>query len=152
MKHWLGVALLACTLAAPGCGALGKGDYGWVGGVTRLPEGKGALRVRWRRELTPAERGAYRPVENAVAAIDEAHGRLYVGARSGRLHALDFAGTALYHFELHEPIECEPALDVEKDELYVANERSELFGLKPSSGEFRWKVSTSGSVRRRPAL
>jgi outer membrane protein assembly factor BamB len=144
--------LLACALGASGCRVVGKGDYGWLGGSSRAPEGKGALRVRWRKELTPAVRGNYRPVENAVAAIDAAHGRVYVGARSGQLHALNFDGKPLYHFELYEPIECEPALDVEKDELYVGNERNELFGLKPSTGEIRWKASTFGPVRRRPAL
>jgi outer membrane protein assembly factor BamB len=144
--------LLLGLLSASGCHSVGKGNYGWIGGSSRVREGKGALRVRWRRELTPAERGAYRPVENAVAAIDDVHGRVYVGARSGELHALGFDGTPLYHFELHEPIECEPALDVEKDELYVANERSELFGLKPSTGEVRWKATTVGAVRRKPAL
>lgn len=154
MKRRVGLLapLLVCALGAAGCHAVGKGDYGWVGGSARLPEGKGALRVRWRRELTPAARGAYRPVENAVPAIDGVHRRVYVGARSGELHALGFDGKPLYHFELHEPIECEPALDIEKDELYVANERSELFGLKPSTGEIRWKASTAGAVRRRPAL
>jgi outer membrane protein assembly factor BamB len=144
--------LLACTLGAFGCHHAGKGDYGWVGGSARVREGKGALRVRWRKELTPAARGTYRPVENAVAAIDAVHGRVYVGAASGRLHALSFDGKPLYYFELHEPIECEPALDVAKDELYVANERDELFGLRPSSGQIRWKAMTSGSVRRRPVL
>jgi outer membrane protein assembly factor BamB len=144
--------LLACALGASGCRVVGKGDYGWIGGSSRAPEGKGALRVRWRKELTPAVRGNYRPVENAVAAIDGVHGRVYVGARSGQLHALNFDGTPLYHFELHEPIEGEPALDVEKDELYIGNERNELFGLKPSTGEVRWKASTAGPVRRRPAL
>jgi outer membrane protein assembly factor BamB len=152
MKYRCLALLCAATLGAAGCHALGKGDYGWIGGPTRPKEGQGALSVRWRRELTPAARGVYRPVENAVAAIDSVHGRIYVGARSGELHALRFDGTSLYHFELHEPIECEPALDVEKDELYVANERSELFGLKPSTGEIRWKASTLGSVRRQPAL
>jgi outer membrane protein assembly factor BamB len=144
--------LLACALGASGCRVIGKGEYGWVGGSSRAPEGKGALRVRWRKELTPAVRGNYRPVENAVAAIDVVHGRVYVGARSGQLHALNFDGTPLYHFELYEPIEGEPALDVEKDELYIGNERNELFGLKPSTGEVRWKASTAGPVRRRPAL
>lgn len=131
---------------------VGKGDYGWIGGSTRVREGKGALRVRWRKELTPAERGAYRPVENAVAAIDELHQRIYVGAESGRLYALGFDGKPLYYFELHEPIECEPALDAEKDELFVGNERAELYALKPSTGEIRWKARTSAAVRRKPAL
>jgi outer membrane protein assembly factor BamB len=147
---------LACLLLAgalaQGCSSVGKGDYTWIGGSARARDGKGALRVRWRKELTPARRGNYRPVENAVAAIDELHQRVYVGAESGRLHALGFDGKPLYYFELHEPIECEPALDAEKDELFVGNERAELFALKPSTGEIRWKVSTTAAVRRKPAL
>ena len=137
---------------ASGCSWVGKGDYSWIGGVAHAPEGKGALRVRWRRELTAAARGAYRPVENAVAAIDGQRRRIYVGAESGRLHALTFDGESLYYFELHEPIESEPALDTAKDELYVGNERAELFALKPSTGEVRWKVTTSAALRRKPAL
>jgi outer membrane protein assembly factor BamB len=147
----LASCLVACALSL-GCQHVGHGDYSWIGGPVRLPEGKGALRVSWRKELTPSSRGRYRPVENAVAAIDAEHGRVYVGAASGRLYALGLDGTPLYHFELHEPIECEPALDAEKDELYVSTERNELYALKPSTGAIRWKVDTSASVRERPIL
>jgi outer membrane protein assembly factor BamB len=129
-----------------------QGDFTWIGGESHLQEGKGALHVSWRKELTPSERGRYRPVENAVAAIDAQHNRIYVGAESGRLWALGFDGTPLYHFELHEPIECEPALDAEKDELYVTTERNELYALTPSSGAIRWKVETHANVRKRPIL
>lgn len=145
-------SLLLLGSLALGCSQVGKGDYGWIGGSSRVREGKGALRVRWSKELTPARRGNYRPVENAIAAIDEVHQRLYVGAESGRLHALGFDGKPLYYFELHEPIECEPALDADKDELFVGNERAELYALKPSTGEIRWKTSTAAAVRRKPAL
>jgi outer membrane protein assembly factor BamB len=143
--------LLASALSL-GCQHVGHGDYSWVGGPTRLPEGKGALRVSWSKQLTPPARGRYRPVENAVAVIDAEHGRVYVGAASGRLLALGLNGTPLYHFELHEPIECEPALDAEKDELYVSTERNELYALTPSTGAIRWKVDTSAAVRERPIL
>ncbi|HEX6243808.1 MAG TPA: PQQ-binding-like beta-propeller repeat protein [Polyangiales bacterium] len=144
--------LLAGALLAGGCSSLGHGDYRWIGGGRGLEENKGALRVAWRKELTPSERGRYRPVENAVPAIDAKAGRLYVGAASGRLYALGFDGTPLYHFELHEPIECEPALDPDKDELFVANERNELYALRPSSGKILWKITASANVRRRPVL
>jgi outer membrane protein assembly factor BamB len=148
--RWLAL-LLVCVCA---CAAVGKGDYRWLGGENRLPSGKGALRVMWRRELTPAKRGAYRPVENAVAAIDSQHQRVYVGAESGRLTAVDFDGQGLYRFELDEPIECEPALDVEKDELYVGNERGELYAFTPSTGKLRFDkpMQSTGSIRRRPLL
>lgn len=148
----LTLPLVLSGLVAGGCQQLGHGDYSWIGAPARLPEGKGALRVTWRKELTPSERGRYRPVENAVAAIDPEHGRVYVGATSGRLYALGLDGRALYHFELHEPIECEPALDASKDELYVSTERHELYALTPSSGKIRWKVELSSSVRERPVL
>ncbi len=149
--RWAAPLLVLSALSA-GCQQLGHGDYSWIGAPARLPEGKGALRVTWRKELTPSERGRYRPVENAVAAIDAEHGRVYVGAASGRLYALGLDGQVLYHFELHEPIECEPALDAPKDELYVSTERNELYALTPSSGAIRWKVELSSSVRERPIL
>jgi outer membrane protein assembly factor BamB len=146
--------LLAGLLAssAVACAAVGKGDYHWIGGDRTPHPGKGALRVMWRRELTESKRGAYRPVENAIAAIDTEHARIYVGADSGKLHALTFEGRALYRFELDEPIECEPALDVAKDELFVGNERGELYAFKASSGELRYKVQSEGAIRRRPLL
>jgi outer membrane protein assembly factor BamB len=146
--------LLAGLLAssAVACSAIGKGDYHWIGGDKWAPPGKGALRVLWRRELTEPKRGAYRPVENAIAAIDPEHGRVYVGAESGKLHALTFEGQALYRFELDEPIECEPALDVAKDELYVGTERGELYAFKASSGALRYKVQSDGAIRRRPLV
>ncbi len=143
--------LLALTSVA--CGSqFAKGDYRWIGGVRSPDPGKGALRVQWTRELTPAKRGAYRPVENAIAAIDAKHGRLYVGAVSGELHAYTLTGQDLYRFDLHEAIECEPALDVDRDELYTGTERGELYALTPSKGLVRWKIETTGAIRRRPLL
>jgi outer membrane protein assembly factor BamB len=144
--------LLSLLLTSAGCSVLGHGDYNWIGGGRGLPEGKGALSVRWRKELTPSERGRYRPVENSVAAIDPKHQRIYVGAASGRLYALGFDGTPLYHYELHDPIESEPAIDPDKDELFVASERNDLYALRPSDGKLLWKVASSANVRRRPVL
>jgi outer membrane protein assembly factor BamB len=146
------VVLAALLCGSVACSSVGKGDYRWLGGDRRLPPGKGALRVVWRRDLTPATRGNYRPVEGAVAAIDSQHGRMYVGAQSGRLYAMDFDGKALYRFELDEPIECEPALDVAKDELFVGTERGELYAFEPSTGKLRYKVQSTGAIRRQPLL
>jgi outer membrane protein assembly factor BamB len=145
------VGLLLCTLLG-GCTAIGKGDYGWVGGSSRGREGAGALRVAWRRELTAPERGAYRPVEHAVAAVDAENGRVFVGARSGRFYAFTRDGEPLYRFELHESVESEPALDAARDELYVSSERAELYALTASTGTLRWTVKTPGAVRRAPLL
>jgi outer membrane protein assembly factor BamB len=122
------------------------------GGSDLSRGGRGALRVLWRKELTPTERGNYRPVESAVAAIDEAHGRVYVGAASGHLHALSLQGTPLYRFELHESIEGEPGLDPQADELYVGTERGDFYAFAPSTGKLRWKVEASGAIRQRPVL
>jgi outer membrane protein assembly factor BamB len=140
-----------CGLVA-GCASIGGGDYGWVGGGGRLQESHGALREVWRRELTSSERGAYRPVEHAVAAIDPIGGRVYVGARSGRLFAFSQQGQPLYRFELHESVEGEPALDPARDELFVTTERGELLAFRASGGTLRWTAKTQGAVRRAPLL
>ncbi|MET0342322.1 MAG: PQQ-binding-like beta-propeller repeat protein [Polyangiales bacterium] len=124
----------------------------YAGGGDLSRAGRGALRVLWRKELTPSRRGNYRPFENAVPAIDVAHGRVYVGAASGNLHALSFEGKPLYRFELHDSIESEPVLDVDADELYVGNERGELYAFTPSTGKIRWKIETGGVLRRQPVL
>lgn len=148
-------AVAACAFSLfSGCHSdvIGHGDYDWIGGARTPPPGKGALRVQWRRVLTPARRGAYVPVENAVAGIDAEHQRLYVGAESGELHALAFDGRALYHFDLHDPIECEPAVDGARDELYVGTERGELYALKPGKGTIRWKIASRGAIRQKPLL
>ncbi|MFT3921769.1 MAG: PQQ-binding-like beta-propeller repeat protein [Myxococcales bacterium] len=142
-------------LCACGSGAsIGKGNYGWVGVGNQgsVPEGKGALRVHWTRQLTQPARGAYRPVENAVAAIDNQHARIYVGAESGNLHAMGFDGRALYRFELHEPIECEPALDPVKQELYVGTERGEFYAIAAEKGGILWKKEGDAAIRQRPVL
>lgn len=122
------------------------------GGADLTKSGRGALRVMWRKELTASQRGNYKPVENAVATIDEAHGRVYVGAASGSLHALSLEGRSLYRFELHESIESEPALDAQADELYVGTERGELYAFVPSTGKLRWKVDSGAAIRRQPVL
>ena len=146
-------AVQLASMAACGTrGTIGKGEYGWVGGSQRVPDGKGALRVSWSRELTPAQRGAYRPVENAVAAVDPLRGRLYVGAESGNLHALGFDGRPLYRFELHEPIESEPALDPVKQALYVGTERGELYAIEAEHGKILWKVEGDAAIRQKPVL
>jgi outer membrane protein assembly factor BamB len=152
------LCLLAVTgfAALSGCGGTGakvaKGDYGWVGGSQRFPDGKGALRVFWSRQLTPSQRGAYRPVENAVAAVDAQRGRIYVGAESGQLHALGMDGRSLYRFELHEPIESEPALDPVKQELYFGTERGELYALEAGEGKILWKKEGDAAIRQKPVL
>jgi outer membrane protein assembly factor BamB len=148
-------ALALCLLVLGSCGALHRDEplklFG-TGGSDLSKAGRGALRVGWRKELTPARRGNYRPIENAVAAIDEQHGRVYVGATSGALHALNFDGKALYRFELHDAIESEPALDAEADELYVGTERGELYAFTPSRGKLRWKMQSGAALRQRPVL
>jgi outer membrane protein assembly factor BamB len=149
--------VLGCLLAVVvGCGSAQREGaplklFG-TGGSNLDRSGRGALRVQWRKELTPSRRGNYRPIENAVAAIDELHGRVYVGATSGALHALSFEGKALYRFELHEAIESEPALDPEADELYVGTERGELFAFTPSTGKLRWKAQSGAAIRQKPVL
>jgi outer membrane protein assembly factor BamB len=149
--------VLAAGLCACGVGASANRSSSALklfgnGGGDLSRAGRGALRVTWSKELTPSERGNYRPVENAVAAIDEAHGRVYVGARSGNLYALSLEGRPLYRFELHEAIESEPALDADADELYVGTERGDLYAFAPSTGKLRWKVTAGGAIRQRPVL
>ncbi|HEX5661797.1 MAG TPA: PQQ-binding-like beta-propeller repeat protein [Polyangiales bacterium] len=148
-------AAALCLLALCSCSALHRDEplklFG-TGGSDMTRSGRGALRVEWRKELTPARRGNYRPIENAVAAIDEQHGRVYVGATSGALHALNYEGKPLYRFELHDSIESEPALDPEADELYVGTERGELYAFTPSSGKLRWKVQSGAALRQKPML
>jgi outer membrane protein assembly factor BamB len=158
MKHgaltlWLGLSALGCAGGNP-TRASHDSELKLFGngGGDLSHSGHGALRVVWRKELTPTERGNYRPVENAVAAVDALHGRVYVGSGSGNLHALSLDGRALYRFELHEPIESEPALDPEADELYVGTERGDLYAFVPSSGKIRWKVTSGAAIRQRPLL
>ncbi|HVZ37622.1 MAG TPA: hypothetical protein VG963_34610, partial [Polyangiaceae bacterium] len=113
------VALTLCLCVA-GCAGGRSSERAYqlfgMGGANLAVSGRGAMHVTWSKVLTPPRRGNYRPLENAVAAIDEQNGRVYVGAASGEFHALDFNGRALYRFELHASIESEPALDAEADE------------------------------------
>ena len=152
MKWLLALCLGAAALGCTG-GPVTPASYALFGGGGDLASGgHGALRVLWRKELTPSRRGNYRPIENAVAAIDREHGRVYVGAASGELHALRFDGQPLYRFELHESIESEPALDAQADELYVGTERGDLYAFAPSTGKLRWRVQTGAALRRQPVL
>ena len=156
MRASRGVAVaLWAALCCLGCGGQQSRHPSYevfAGGRDLTEAGRGALRVLWSRELTPSRRGNYRPVETAVAAIDEDHGRLYVGASSGNLHALSIEGQALYRFELHESIESEPALDVAADELYVATERGDIYAFTASTGKLRWRVEAGAAIRRKPVL
>lgn len=149
-----GLSLCLC-LALSGCGASRPSAASYevfAGGRDLVESGRGALRVVWRKELTPSRRGNYRPVESGSAALDDRHGRVYVGAASGQLHALSTDGQPLYRYELHESIESELALDVEADELYVGTERGELYAFTASTGKLRWKVEAGGALRQRPVL
>jgi outer membrane protein assembly factor BamB len=150
MKRQIGALLGALLFSA--CAPSAASYEMYAGGRDLDRSGRGALRVLWRRELTPSERGNYRPVEGATAAIDEQHGRVYVGAASGQLHALSLSGQPLYRFELQEPIESEPALDSAADELYVGTERGDLYAFSAGVGKIRWRVEVGGAIREKPVL
>lgn len=150
---WLLVA--ASLLPAAGCGGT-NGDgwsFGWFG--EEHPQryaGHGPMRIRWTDRLTPEHEGAYLPVERAVARLDPAQNRIYVGSTAGQLYAFGATGGRIYRYDAGGAVESQPALDAERDELYFGTEQGDVHALRASDGELRWRDNVGGPIRQAPIL
>jgi outer membrane protein assembly factor BamB len=152
----LRASVAAAALALAGCGGVvsaGPGDFGWLAGGTDAEDvSGGTLRVRWRTTLTEPLGSSYVPVERAVAALDPARGRIYVGSVGGALWALTAGGGRVWRYDARAAIECQPALDPRENELYFGTESGVIHALRASDGQLRWRARVNGPVRRVPVL
>ncbi len=152
-------AILAAIAAGAGlaamsaCGAgLGVGEVDWVGGMPRAHVHAGPLHLRYTERLTAEFGGSYQPVERAVAAVDPARDRFYVGSSAGSLWALTSAGRKLWRYESGGAIESQPAVDGAAGEIYLGNAEGTFASLRTADGSERWQRSVGGPVRSLPAL
>jgi outer membrane protein assembly factor BamB len=143
----------AGLVATSACGvALGVGEADWIGGTPRAHVHAGPLHLRYTERLTGEFGGSYQPVERAVAALDPAHDRVYVGSSAGALWALTPAGRRLWRYDSGGAIESQPAVDGTAGELYVGNAEGAFASLRTADGSERWQRAVGGPVRSRPAL
>jgi outer membrane protein assembly factor BamB len=144
----LGLGLIA------GCGVslLGDAETDWIGGAPRARVLDGPLHVRWTERLTPEFGGSYQPVERAVAALDPARDRVYVGSSSGSLWAMLPTGRKLWRFDTGGSIEGQAAVDGAAGELYVGNAEGIVSALRTADGSQRWQKPAGGPIRSAPAL
>ncbi len=152
MIRWAALALASAVLAS-GCGShpTPARSYEVVDNLPRT-RGLGPLHLRWNERLTEHWGGAYIPVERAVAALDPAEDRVYVGSSRGRLIAMNSAGQRAYEVDAEGAIGSEIVLDSAKDELFVGTEQGLLMVLTASSGKLKWKKTAEGPVRKAPVL
>jgi outer membrane protein assembly factor BamB len=142
-----GLGLLA--LLAGGCGAAidDPASYDWIAGRGEHPAASGrAIQLRWRRQIQRDFEGPYIPTEQAGVALDPPRDRIYVGSRTGRLHALTGAGTPVYVYDAAAPIGATPLLEASSDALYVATEGGVVHRLDASTGAVRWRTEVGGAI------
>lgn len=152
---WLAPVAASLALAAAGCTGIPPGLLGYESFVDR-PTGTtpgGRLLVRWSRTLQPEVEGIdgrFLPIERAMAALDPAHDRIYVGSARGYFWAFTGTGSRVYMYQAGGAIGSQPYLDVERDELYFASDDGVVHALRASTGEVRWRAEIDGAVGRRP--
>jgi outer membrane protein assembly factor BamB len=110
--------------------------------------GPGIVRVRWSKELVPADEGPYLPVEGASAALDAAHDRIYQGTSQGVLYAFDSAGALKLRYEAGEAIEATPAVDPARQVIYVPVVDGTIHALDAATFERKWKEDLGFAVRK----
>lgn len=153
------VALAAgiATAGLSACASMGpeRGSFAWVhGGETTAQRPGGFLAVRWAKRVASQELrpGGLISVERAAAALDPEHGRIYAGSSSGRLVAIRADGGIAYEYDTNERIAAGPALDADRDELYVVAEDGIVHALEAQTGKLRWKENAGVPVRQAPLL
>lgn len=150
----VGLVAGAALVAATGCGGglIGDADIDWIGGTPRARVLEGPLHMRWTERLTPEFGGSYQPVERAVAALDPAHDRVYVGSSAGSLWAMTPTGRKLWRYDTGGAIEGQPAVDGDAGELYLGNAEGILYALRTADGTKRWEKPAGGPMRSAPAI
>lgn len=152
------VAVLVAALAlVAGCtippGLLGYEEFMGQRGAAPGTRPGGRLRVRWSRTLQPEVEGIdgrFLPIERAMAALDPAHDRIYVGSARGYFWCFTGAGAPIYMYQAGGAIGSQPYLDAERDEIYFASDDGVVHSLVASSGQVRWRAEIDGAVGRRP--
>ncbi len=138
----------------------------WDARDERVQATQGPVRLLWTERLAPSAsdsdllrdprggltEGDYSPVERAMAALDPARQRLFVGSTAGTLYALHSNGGRIWGYDARGAIESMPALDPEADEVYVGTEQGVMHALTASTGAVRWRQVTGGPIRQPPVL
>jgi outer membrane protein assembly factor BamB len=140
-----GITLSACAGTLP---AIVDYEDRWGDGSGAARRGR--LELRWVRRLTTELEGPFMPIERAVAALDPAGDRIYVGSSLGDLWAFDGRGAQIWLYHTSSGIGSPPLLDTERDELFVAIDDGRLHALRASTGEVRWLAEVGGAVGRAP--
>lgn len=152
------LALFPLAAGLMACGSVGAtpASYSWLGAGSAVPdrgeEGTGAMRVQWQVSLIDQSNSHYIPVELASAGFDPSHGRIYLGASDGRLRAFDVTGRVLFRYNLGAAIESAPAVDTQRDEVFVAGADGRVHALRGADASVIWRGRAPGIVRTQPLL
>ena len=152
------VTLWPLAVGLMACGSVGATptSYSWLGAGSAIPdrgeEGTGAMRVQWQVSLIDQSNSRYIPVELASPGFDPGRGRIYLGASDGRFRAFDANGRMLFRYNLGAPIESAPAVDLERDQVFVAGADGRVHALRGADAEPIWRGRAPGIVRTQPLL
>jgi len=154
VRRTLVLAVLALA-SMPACTGVPPGLLGYEAFMDRSPgmAPSGRLLVRWSRTLQPLVEGIdgrFLPIERAMAALDSAHDRIYVGSARGYFWSFTGTGSPVYMYQAGGSIGCQPYLDAERDEIYFASDNGIVHALVASTGQVRWRAEIDGAVGRRP--
>ncbi|MDP9035097.1 MAG: PQQ-binding-like beta-propeller repeat protein [Myxococcota bacterium] len=145
-------AVAAALSLTIGCGTLGSGN-------DRVNPEKpmwfnrpgGAMHVLYLRALTAASRTVGEPYERGRAAIDAAHGRVFVGTSDHGLYDLRASdGSTIWRFETLGAVQSEPLYDAELDVVYFGSNDGALYAVHASDGRLVWRFDSGAEVGRKP--
>lgn len=98
-----------------------------------------------------ATQNAWRPEELAVAAVDAAHGRLFVGSVAGFFRCLRLRdGEPIWTLRVGGPV-ASHALYVERLNLvFFGADDGHLYAVDAARGRVVWRYATKGTIRQLP--
>lgn len=110
--------------------------------------------MSWSRTLVDPLLERYHPTEHAVAALDPARGRLYVGSSAGSLWSLDGStGAPHWRFRATGGIGGEAVVDTrDGGRVFVGADDGFVYALRRTDGRLAWRSLVRAPVRRRPIV
>ena len=103
----------------------------------------------WHHQLTDVSFWKYKPIERASAETDDEGKNIYIGSRSGYLHAFTRKGKLLWKYRTNGGIDSRPLFY--KGILYFGSDDGNLYAADPATGKIHWKYHTKGELNTRPS-
>jgi outer membrane protein assembly factor BamB len=116
-----------------------------------LPPGATQVwRVRWSKQLVPADVLEWRAREPGGPGVDRTTGVVVAGTRDGILHAATPQGRALWAFQARGGFPAQPT--VAGNTAYAGSSDGHLYAVDVATGRERWRYRAGEEVGTTPAV